>query len=308
MQYLTDGVDIREAIAHLARFPLLWLDTETANYRSKNPRLALIQAQTDPGGDGDQVVLLDVLDQPALIETFITAIIANPQIEKVFHNASYDLRFLDKTRAQNITCTLKIAKAIPKSRLPVKNHQLKTLASHLCNLSLDKTEQGGDWGQRPLTAAQKNYAALDAIVLPQIHQALLAIQQQDPAQPDRDPAQEDLDALTLAYRQISLKYEAVKLEYDSIKERLKKAMDSQQCTNCNGVSYRRSTRTTRKAYFADILAVTQAHHLTPPTLPITLTKEWQKELQPVWDVLPMEESVSESLTLKIASDEEDIPF
>lgn len=307
MQYLTDGVEIRGAIAHLARFPILWLDTETADYRSKNRRVALIQAQTDPGGDGDQVFLLDVLDQPALIETFIREIIANPQIEKVFHNASYDLGFLDKTRAQNITCTLKMARAIPPSLLPVENHQLKTLASHLCNLPLDKTEQGSDWGQRPLTTTQKDYAALDVIVLPQIHQALLILQA-EAAQPARDPAQEDLDALTLAYRQISLKYEAVKTEYDSIKDRLKKAMDAQQCTDCNGVRCQKTTRTTRKAYFADIFAATQAHQLTPPTLPITLTPEWRKQLKPVWDLLPIEESVSESISLKIAKDEEDVPF
>ncbi|MEA5418625.1 ribonuclease D [Spirulina sp. CCNP1310] len=307
MQYLTHAGKIREAIAHLARFPILWLDTETAAYRSKNRRIALIQAQTDPGGDAAQVFLLDVLDQPDLIETFITTIIANPQIEKVFHNASYDLRFLDKTRAENITCTLKIAKAIPPSLLPVDNHKLNTLAAHLCNLSLDKTEQGGDWGQRPLTTAQKEYAALDVIVLPQIHQALLKRQAQAPSL-SRDPAQEDLDALTLAYRQISLKYEAVKAEYESIKDRLKQAMAAQQSTHCNGVRYQKTTTTEYKISFADLLAITQTHQLPPPNLPIKLTQEWQKSLKPVWDLLPIEESLRESISLKIAKDEEDVPF
>lgn len=307
MQYLTHGGEIREAIAHLAQYPILWLDTETADYLSKNRRIALIQAQTDPGGDEDQVFLLDVLDQPDLIETFITTIIANPQIEKVFHNASYDLRFLDKTRAQNITCTLNIAKAIPKSHLPIQNHQLKTLASYFCHLPLDKTEQGSDWGQRPLTTAQKEYAALDVIVLPQIHQALLELQTQA-AQLVRDPAQEDLDALTLAYRQISLKYEAVKTEYDSIKDRLKQAMAAQECTHCNGVRYRKTTTTEHKISFADLLALTQTHQLPPPSLPIKLTKEWQKQLKPVWDLLPTEESIQVKISLTITNNEEDVPF
>jgi len=307
VQYLTHAGAIREAIAHLAQYPILWLDTETAAYLSKNRRIALIQAQTDPGGDEDQVLLLDVLDQPDLIETFITTIIANPQIEKVFHNASYDLRFLDKTRAQNITCTLKIARAIPPALLPVDNYKLNTLAAHLCNFCLDKTEQGGDWGQRPLTTAQIDYAALDVIVLPQIHQALLILQAQA-AQLSRDPAQEDLDALTLAYRQISLKYEAVKTEYDSIKDRLKQAMAAQQSTHCNGVRYQKTTTTEYKVSFADLLTITQTHQLPPPNLPIRLTKEWQKPLKPVWDLLPLEESLRESISLKIAKDEEDIPF
>lgn len=306
MQYLTIGLEIREAIAHLAQYPILWLDTETADYRSKNRRIALVQAQTDPGGDPDQVFLLDVLDQPELIETLITTIIANPKIEKVFHNASYDLRFLDQARAQNITCTLNMARAIPKSLLPVQDHKLKTLAAHFCNLPLDKTEQGSDWGRRPLSPAQQDYAALDVIVLPQIHQALLRLQAI--AAPARDPQREDLDALTLAYRQISPKYEAMKKEYESIKERLKQAMDAQQCKHCNGVQYQKTTSMDYKASFADLLAVTQAQQLPPPSLPIKLTKEWQKQLKPVWHLLPREEAVQVRISLKIAKDEEDVPF
>jgi len=33
----------------------------------------------------------------------------NPAIEKVFHQASYDLKFLGKTKAKNVTCTLEMA-------------------------------------------------------------------------------------------------------------------------------------------------------------------------------------------------------
>jgi DNA segregation ATPase FtsK/SpoIIIE, S-DNA-T family len=98
----------------------------------------------------------------------------NPAIEKVFHNASFDLRYLSKDSARNVTCTLKIAQKIGKENLTVSNLKLKTLAVELCQFSnVDKEEGASDWGKRPLTQKQLKYAAMDTVYLAAVHRRLL---------------------------------------------------------------------------------------------------------------------------------------
>ncbi|UIE39013.1 DNA translocase FtsK [Leptodesmis sichuanensis] len=181
MHYLTQAEAIQLRITQLSTAKRLWIDTEVADWHTSQPRLSLIQVlvpTTD--SDGDSVYIFDVLDQPALVTEFINRIIANPSIEKIFHNASYDLQFLGKQQAQNITCTLQVARKIGKDTLGVTNLKLKTLAVELCNFSdVGTEEQGSDWGRRSLTSKQLKYAAMDVIYLAAVHHRLLEITQQN---------------------------------------------------------------------------------------------------------------------------------
>jgi S-DNA-T family DNA segregation ATPase FtsK/SpoIIIE len=177
MFYLTKASEIRQTILQLKNYPILWLDTEVANWRTSNPTISLIQILANSEDlTGEFVYLLDVFNQPDLVDYFIQEIMINPQIEKVFHNASYDLRFLNKTLSRNVTCTLKLAKAIPLETLGTSNRKLKTLATELCNFtSVDTEEQASDWGKRPLTLKQLNYAKMDTVYLAQVHRRLLQL-------------------------------------------------------------------------------------------------------------------------------------
>lgn len=173
--YLSQPSEIEATIHRLSRASQLWIDTETADWRTKFPKLSLIQV-SDDGSDrrGDSVYILDVLQQPDCISLFIERIIANPQIEKIFHNANYDLRFLGKPTAQRITCTLKLARTLGKEQLGVSNLKLKTLAAELCQFSnIDSDSQSSNWGQRPLKQRQLHYAKLDVVYLAQVHRHLL---------------------------------------------------------------------------------------------------------------------------------------
>jgi S-DNA-T family DNA segregation ATPase FtsK/SpoIIIE len=115
MPYLTTATEIQAAISHLSTSSILWLDTEVADWWMPAPRLSLIQVLADAQDlTGESVWLLDVLDRPHLVQLFINQIMVDPGIEKVFHNASYDLKFLGSTSARNVTCTLKLAKQFPK--------------------------------------------------------------------------------------------------------------------------------------------------------------------------------------------------
>lgn len=98
----------------------------------------------------------------------------NENIQKVFHNASYDVRFLGgKDKVQNILCTYNdLSRKISLEQLETPNRQLKTLASYLCGFTIEENEQGSDWAIRPLTEKQLKYAAMDIIFLTQVHQKL----------------------------------------------------------------------------------------------------------------------------------------
>jgi DNA segregation ATPase FtsK/SpoIIIE, S-DNA-T family len=174
VKYLNDSAEIKKQITQFTSAKTLWLDTEIADWYTSVPRLSLIQVlAVSDDSTGENAYLLDVLDKPDLAGFFINQIMRNPQIEKVFHNASFDLKYLGEKSALNVTCTLKLARKI-KQKLPVSNLKLKTLAVELCNFShVDIEEQSSDWGKRPLTQKQLKYAAMDTVYLAAVHHCLL---------------------------------------------------------------------------------------------------------------------------------------
>ncbi len=182
MPYLTKNEEIRLRINKVASAKVLWLDTEVADWQTPNPRLSLIQVLAEPTDlRGDLAYILDVLDKPDLVRYFVNQIMVNPNIEKVFHNASFDVKYLGgKEQAKNVTCTFKMVKKLTKQSRPnplqVSNKKLKTLAEELCNFSdVDKSEQASDWGRRPLSEKQLQYAKMDTVYLAQVHLRLLEL-------------------------------------------------------------------------------------------------------------------------------------
>lgn len=275
MPYLTSPSEIRKIVAEYTKATTLWIDTEVADYKSRRPRLSLIQVLDDPQDmSGDRVYLLDVLDQPDLVREFVDKIMVNPDIEKVFHNSSYDVKFLGNKQAENITCTLDIAKKIPNYLLPLPNYQLKTLATVLCDFNnIDKQEQQSDWGKRPLTEEQIDYAYLDCIYLAQIHSQLLKLQ----LKVNPDPATEDLIALGARYTQLEQQSKLLQSEFEHLQERVKKAMQVQNVSEtsyCKLTSYERKTV---KVAFAELARLVETQGIDLD-LSITLTQKLQKDL------------------------------
>ena len=272
MPYLTVANEIKALIAKFAQARILWIDTEIADYKF-NPRLSLIQALADPRDlTGDATFLLDVLDKPELATAFINLIMVNPNIEKVMHNASYDIRFLGNDDAKNITCTLQMARKIPAYILPLRNRQLKTLIETLCNIAyVDKTEQGGDWGKRPLTEKQLEYAKMDAVYLARVHGHLLEII--DKCYPE--PATENLTALGKQYQKIEAQWKPLDSEIAEVKERFKAAMLAKKLKDSS--YFELSSSITMKVDFLTLANLTQTEGIEL-NFPVTLTKEIQKQL------------------------------
>ncbi len=190
--YLTQPAQIRELILNLSAAKILWLDTEIADWDTPNPRLSLIQVLADPTDtNGEKAYILDVLDKPDVVKDFVNHIMVNPNIEKVFHNASFDLRYLGgKDQASNVTCTYQIARKLTNKKLPnplqVSNNKLKTLARELCNFAnVDTEEQSSDWGKRPLTEKQLKYAKMDTVYLAHVHRRLLEVSNNNTWSPEQ---------------------------------------------------------------------------------------------------------------------------
>ncbi|NJO80833.1 MAG: cell division protein FtsK [Cyanobacteria bacterium RM1_2_2] len=131
-----------------------------------------LELLTDRSGEFTDI--LDVLEYPDLTQFFIDQIMKNSKIEKVFHNASYDLKFLGNRDARNVTCTFKLAKTIDLAALGTPDRKLKTLAKVLCQFTeVDQEQQGSNWGQRPLNPKQLLYARMDTVYVAHVHQHLL---------------------------------------------------------------------------------------------------------------------------------------
>jgi len=306
MHYLTALPEIEAAIARFAQAQTLWMDTEVADCNSKHPKLSLVQILDDLTDlTGDRVAILDVLEHPEWGELLCEKIMFSAKIEKVFHNAKYDLNFLGKKQAQNVTCTLEIAKKIPYYIAPVPNHTLKTLAEKLCNFPpIDKSEQRGDWSRRPLTPKQCYYAKMDAVYVAQVHHRLLQLQQVA----NTDPAEEDVDALAFRYRQLESDWKRLNTEIEHLKKRLKAAMEVQNISDRLGFKRLTYTQTKKKISFRTLSQLAREQEINLD-LSIPLTQSLQKELEEFLERLPVEETTKTISQLKISEPEEgELPF
>jgi ribonuclease D len=306
MQYIDSPKAFRGAIEELIDAKVLWMDTEVADYQSQKPKLSLIQVLADPRDiTGERVAIFDVLNRAEWVQDFIDLIMLDPRIEKVFHNASFDRKFLGKRQAENITCTLEMAKKIPYYLVPIPQYSLQALAEQLCDrTNIDKSYQCSDWGERPLSSEQLHYATMDPVYVAQVHQKLLALV--NIACPD--PKQEDLYALTLRYRQLEHQWKKLDTEVGHIKERLKAAMKAQNVPEKAGFKVSHSQRTSKKIAFSH-LAKAQEEMNLELDFSVTLTKPIQKQLGDAIADLPIQEETKIITQLKIeAQDEEDIPF
>ena len=275
MPYLTAAREILSLITEYTTAKTLWIDTEVADYKTRNARLSLIQVLANPEDmTGNSVYLLDVLDKSDVIADFVERIMVNDAIEKVFHNAGYDVKYLGAKKAKNITCTLEMAKKIPVYLLPLHNYQLKTLATKLCNFhDINKQEQTSDWGKRPLTEEQIEYAYLDCIYLAQVHLRLLELE----VNLKIDPIREDLSLLTARYIEIEQQQKILKSEFEHLQERVKQAMLVQnisETSSCKLTSYERKTIKTQFQELVDLVE-NQGVDLD---FTITLTEDIRKNL------------------------------
>ena len=306
MQYFVESDHISSLIDEYTQAKTLWIDTEVADFKSHNPKLSLIQVLNSCSDKlKENVCILDVLELPEVTDIFIKKIMLNPAIEKVFHNAKYDLKFLGKNKAENVTCTLEMAKDIPYYLLPLPNLSLKTLAESLGNIFVDKSLQASNWGQRPLTATQLTYANLDPVYLYMVHQKLLQLKLVS----NPNPNNENIALLAERYLQLKQQLQIIESECNHFDSRLKAAMQVQNVLETNSVKISSVERHTCKIEFNQLAEIANQNGVNLD-FQITLTQKVQKELGKMLEQLNLQEEVSSSwrLTVKPPESEEDEEF
>ncbi len=113
----------------------------------------------------DPLVLHDEL--PLLAPIF-----ADPQIEKIFHAAEYDIICLKRDFEfgfTNLFDTMIAARVLGRAAVG-----LASILAEEFNLDIDKRYQRANWGQRPLMTAQLEYARLDTFYLIPLRERLMA--------------------------------------------------------------------------------------------------------------------------------------
>jgi len=140
--------------------PVVAVDSETMGLNPHRDRLCLVQLSS---GDGNAHLVQIAKGQTEAPN--LTALLADPDVLKLFHFARFDLaalyQYLGVTVAP-VYCTKIASKLV---RTFTDRHGLKDLCKELLSVDISKQQQSSDWGAPELTNDQLNYAASDVLHL-----------------------------------------------------------------------------------------------------------------------------------------------
>ena len=163
MSYISTPAALADAVAALRREPLVAADTEAASFHRYHDRIFLVQLASPS--------LTAIIDPLAIADLSpVGALLDDPQVEKIFHDADYDLRILDRDyrfRARRLFDTRVAAQLAGEPAVG-----LAALLEKYVGVKLAKEHQKADWSRRPLPAAMLAYAAADTQHLPALREAL----------------------------------------------------------------------------------------------------------------------------------------
>jgi ribonuclease D len=172
IHYLTTADAIATAAAHFATLPRIGIDLEFDDMRHRYGRhLALIQVF-----DGQEVYLIDPLPLPNMAADLepLFAVLRDPAVAKVFHSCKSDILLLDEVFSVNCRNIVDTSVQFTLLAAEDNNISLGRLIQAVLGFEVDKGEQKSNWLKRPLTEAQKEYAANDVLYLFQLTDHLSA--------------------------------------------------------------------------------------------------------------------------------------
>ncbi|GAB3482977.1 ribonuclease D [Marinomonas epiphytica] len=186
--WVEDDAALAQWCDYWAQLPVIAVDTEFIRRSTYYPITGLIQIS-----EGEKAVLID----PLAIENWspLRDLMVNQNVMKVFHACSEDLDVFDRLLGvlPSPFFDTQIGEAFASAQWSLS--YVKLIHAYL-GIEVAKDETRSDWLQRPLTDAQKRYAALDVVYLAQVYPEQIAKLQ---AKEMLDWALEDCESLKEQY-------------------------------------------------------------------------------------------------------------
>jgi ribonuclease D len=162
-RFISSPEDLASLARDVAAKSLIAVDTEAASFHRYVDRIYLVQLSTR-----DETAIID----PLTVGDFgpLGAVLADPKVETIFHDADYDLRTLDRdygVRARQLFDTRIAAQLLGEPAIG-----LAALLEKYLHVTLNKKYQRADWSRRPLTPEMLDYAAMDTRYLPPLRDEL----------------------------------------------------------------------------------------------------------------------------------------
>jgi len=150
--YLDTADTVDRFLAGLHGTRAIALDTEGASFHRFVDRIYLLQLSTDA-----HEAIIDPL--PIGTPSRLGALLEDPQVEVILHDADYDLRLLHQDYGWRVTNLFDTR--VAAQLLGLRAFGLAALLEQFFGVKLDKKHQRADWSMRPLTADMLDYAAQD---------------------------------------------------------------------------------------------------------------------------------------------------
>ncbi|HET9425354.1 MAG TPA: ribonuclease D [Gemmatimonadaceae bacterium] len=162
-EYLDTPAAVARWTSSIGEPKLVALDTEGASFHRFVDRIYLLQVSTR-----ERTAVIDPI--PIGVPKELGALVENPAVEIVFHDADYDLRLLQQDYGWQIRNVFDTR--VAAQLLGIRAFGLAALLERFFGVKLDKKHQRADWSMRPLTADMLDYAALDTMYLPDLRDRL----------------------------------------------------------------------------------------------------------------------------------------
>ncbi len=168
-EFVASAETLARVARELAREKLVGLDVETTLYTQE---LRLVQISTRT-----HTHIIDPLALPSLEP--LRPVLERSGPTKVIHNASFERRILGEVGfdVAEVFDSLRVSRGLGPRKC---SHRLAAVCERYLGRVLDKSSQTSDWSRRPLTRAQLEYAAADAEVLLDLHDALIPLVAREP--------------------------------------------------------------------------------------------------------------------------------
>lgn len=163
--YIDTQQAVDDFLADISGVREIAVDTEGASFHRFIDRIYLLQITTR-----ERSAIIDPL--PIGMPPALGAILQDPDVEVVFHDADYDLRLLHQDYGWHVNRIFDTR--ITAQLLGIKSFGLAALLEAFFGVKLDKKHQRADWSLRPLTQGMLDYAAQDTRYLLDLRDELKA--------------------------------------------------------------------------------------------------------------------------------------